>query len=105
VDEIRFGGGGAANARWCQIKADVLDRPIVVADEAEPGLLGAAIVAFTALGRFPDLGAGQARLVRPRRRFTPRPDRAAVYRDLFPLFRMAEDAVAPISRRLAHTGG
>ncbi len=101
VDEIRFGGGGAANASWCQIKADVMDRPVVVADEAEPGLLGVAIVAFTALGRFPNLAAGQAQLVRPRRRFTPDPARVAVYRDLFPLFRAAEAALAPISRRLA----
>jgi xylulokinase len=105
VDEIRFGGGGAANAIWCQIKADVLGRPIVVADSAEPGLLGAAIVAFTALGHFPDLAAAQAHLVRPRRRFTPLPARVAAYRDLYPLFRMAEEAVAPISRRLARTGG
>lgn len=101
VDEIRFGGGGAANARWCQIKADVMDRPIVVVDEAEPGLVGVAIVAFAALGRVPDIAAGQALLVRPRMRFEPRSAAVAFYRDLFPLYRAAEAALAPISRQLA----
>jgi xylulokinase len=101
VAEIRFGGGGAANASWCQIKADVTNRDVVVVDEAEPGLVGAAIVACTALGRFENLSRAQAMMVTPRARFTPRPARVAFYNDIFPLFRAAEAALAPISRRLA----
>jgi xylulokinase len=103
VSEIRFGGGGAANAVWCQIKADICERPVVVVDSAETGLNGAAIVAFAALGRFADLAAGQA-LVRVREKFLPRPERAAFYRRLFHLFREAEAAVAPVSRQLAAIG-
>jgi xylulokinase len=55
------------------------------------------------LGRFADLGAGQA-LVRVREKFLPRPERVAFYRRLFDLFREAEAAVAPVSRRLAAIG-
>jgi xylulokinase len=101
VSEVRFGGGGAANARWCQIKADIIGRPVVVIDAAEPGLVGAAIVAFASLGRLSGLAQGQAELVTPQARYTPRPGSVAVYRELFPLFRAAEAALAPISRRLA----
>ena len=103
VSEIRLGGGGAANAVWCQIKADICERPIAVVDSAEVGLSGAAIVAFVALGHFADLAAGQS-LVRVRETYRPRPERAPGYRWLFQLFREAEAAVAPVSRQLATIG-
>ncbi len=103
VSEIRLGGGGAANAVWCQIKADICERPVVVVDSAETGLNGAAIVAFVALGRFADLAAGQAR-VRVRETYQPRPELAPHYRRLFHLFREAEAAVAPLSHQLAAIG-
>lgn len=32
ISEIRFGGGGAANKVWRQIKADVLGRPVLVGE-------------------------------------------------------------------------
>lgn len=99
VADIRLGGGGAANATWCQIKADICERPVVVVDSVETGLNGAAIVAFVALGRFADLNSGQAS-VRVRQTFQPRAARAPFYRRLFRLFREAEAAVAPISRQL-----
>lgn len=101
--EIRLGGGGAANAAWCQIKADICERPVVVVDSAETGLAGAAIVAFVALGRFADLTAGQAS-VRVRQTFQPRAARAPFYRRLYAVFRDAEAAVAPVSRQLAAIG-
>jgi len=59
VGEIRFGGGGAANPVWAQIKADLLGRPVVIGSAKEPGLLGAAIIAWTGLRRFASLAAAQ----------------------------------------------
>ncbi|MBS0560911.1 MAG: FGGY-family carbohydrate kinase [Proteobacteria bacterium] len=103
VREIRFGGGGAANARWCQIKADVTRRPVVLVRESEPGLVGAAIVAFAALGYVADIAEGQDKLVAAAARFDPRPGPAAAYDALFPLYRQAEQALAPISRALSAT--
>ncbi len=100
VSEIRFGGGGAASAVWCQIKADICERPVAVVKGAEAGLNGGAIVAFTALGRFADLAEGQAS-VRVREVFRPRPEFAPFYRRLYRLFRQAEVAVAPLSHQLA----
>ena len=101
VTEIRFGGGGAANAVWCQIKADICGRTITVAEDAEPGILGAAIIAFTALGQFPDFAIGQDKLVRIRRRFEPRAALSRRYDRLYSLYGEAEAALAPISRKLA----
>ena len=101
VSEIRFGGGGSANPRWCQIKADILDRPISVIDHGEVGLLGAAIASFTAIGRFASLVEAQERLVRVRTIYAPEARNHAEYDRLFALFRDTEAALVPISRRLA----
>ncbi|MGX1790743.1 xylulokinase [Bosea sp. NPDC055332] len=106
--EIRFGGGAAANPVWSQIKADLCGRPVVVAASREPGLLGAAIIAFAGLGRFASLAQAQQRLVTVAHRFEPDPARKPAYDALFALFRRAEAALAPISRDLvaaAQDGG
>ena len=101
IAELRFGGGGARNLRWRQIKADVLNRPVVCVPGDEHGLAGAAIAAFTALGRFPDLAAAQAALVGEGERYAPRPEARGRYDELFAVFTDAQGAVAPLSHRLA----
>jgi len=101
VGEIRFGGGGAANPVWAQIKADLLGRPVVVGSAKEPGLLGAAIIAWTGLRRFASLAAAQDALVGTARRYEPDPDRRTAYDRLYALYRRSEQALAPISADLA----
>lgn len=98
--EIRFGGGAASNPVWSQIKADICGRPVLVGTAKEPGILGAAIVAWTGLGRFASLSEAQDRLVTVARRFDPEPSRRAAYDALFPLYRQAEAALAPVSADL-----
>lgn len=104
VRELRYGGGGAASETWCQIKADIIGCDVVVPEGEEHGLLGAAIVAWTMLGLFPDLATAQTALARPGRRYTPDAARRAHYDRLFASFRAAEVALRPISRDLARWG-
>lgn len=101
VDEIRFGGGAAANSVWAQIKADLCGRPVIVGNAREPGLLGAAIIAWTGLGHFASLAAAQDALVGIARRYEPDPARKAAYDTLYALFRRSEQVLAPISADLA----
>jgi xylulokinase len=83
---LRFIGGGASSALWCQAMADVLDRPVLQA--AEPVLAnvrGAALLAAVALGeltweQIPDL-------VRVEREFAPDPANRAVYDEAYRTFR------------------
>ncbi|WP_199090705.1 FGGY-family carbohydrate kinase [Bosea sp. ASV33] len=100
VDEIRFGGGAAANPVWAQVKADICGRPIAVGAAKEPGLLGAAIIAWTGLGRFASLEAAQDALVTIIRRYEPDPTRRPAYNALYALYRQSEAALAPISADL-----
>ncbi|MFT8244742.1 xylulokinase [Roseomonas sp. BN140053] len=101
VAEIRIGGGGAGNPAWCGIKADLCGRPVIVGEAAEPGLLGAAAVAWTGLGAFPDLAAAQAVLVRVARRHAPDPVRHAAYAPLFAAWTAAVAAARPLAPALA----
>ena len=51
LDVIRLIGGGARSAAWCQIYADVLDRPIAqVQDPVQANARGAGLLAALALG-------------------------------------------------------
>lgn len=104
VDEVRFGGGAARSAEWAAVKADVFGRPVVVCGAAEPGIMGAAILGLTAIGTFADLAEAQAAVVSVLRTFAPDPSRRDRYRAMKALFRGANDAINPVSRRLARLG-
>ena len=97
VDELAIIGGGARSARWRQILADVLDRPIVLraGGDVGPGL-GAARLAR--LGAGGDLSDAAIRTVCPKpdeiERALPSPDgtrrhaaKLATYRGLYPATR------------------
>lgn len=105
VREIRFGGGGAANATWCQIKADICERPVVVGAAPEPGLLGCAIAARVGLDQYPSLEAAQEALVRVAHRYQPRIEHRAAYRKLYEIYRSAEAALCPLSHALSALDG
>jgi len=48
INKLIATGGGARNAKWLQLKADVLNMPIIKKDIDEAGCLGAAMLAFSA---------------------------------------------------------
>lgn len=55
VEGISSIGGGAKNKEWAQIKANVLNKNIHIKDISETGVLGACILASTAIGYFSSL--------------------------------------------------
>jgi xylulokinase len=101
VSCIRFGGGAALNPLWCQIKADICERPVEVGAAREPGVIGAAAVAWTGLGRYASLKEAQDQMVSVKSRFEPDPGKREMYAQLFDLFCQSGKALAPVSRQLA----
>jgi xylulokinase len=85
LDPIRFIGGGARSAVWCQIFADVLGRTIEqVADPVNANARGAAMIAAVALG---ELEFDQVpERVTVARRYAPDAANQALYRRLFTEF-------------------
>ncbi len=103
VTQIRFGGGAASSPQWCQVKADICERPVLVGQADQPGILGAAVTAWTALGRHASFAAAQDALATVARRYEPRPAQSGIYRGMYAQFRAAEAALAPVSHALAGT--
>jgi xylulokinase len=79
VSEIRALGGGARSSLWNQIKADVTGVPYVTLESAESACLGAAILAGTGSGTWPDIRQACTRVVKIKDRFLPDPAKSAVY--------------------------
>ena len=99
MPSLNFIGGGALSDLWCQIHADVLDRPIRrVADPQHAGARGAAYVASLALGRATP--EELTRRVKIESEFTPNPANRATYEELFAEFKKLYKATKPIHARL-----
>jgi xylulokinase len=71
-------GGGARSPWWMQLKADLLGMPVEVSQQAEPGTLGAALLAGVGAGVYGSLHEAATRAGMARR-FEPDERRAARY--------------------------
>ncbi|HLF02527.1 MAG TPA: FGGY-family carbohydrate kinase, partial [Anaerolineales bacterium] len=85
IDSLNFIGGGANSNVWCQIHADVLDRPIrQAADPILANARGTAILASVALGQMTfDDAAKHTRIARI---YEPDPANRKIYDELFTEF-------------------
>lgn len=99
VPSIAAVGGGAVSGTWCQILADVLDRPVrQAARPIEANVRGSVYIAAAALGHvtFDDVPA----LVQIQQVYEPRPGNRAVYELHFREFQALYRALRRISKRL-----
>jgi xylulokinase len=98
-DWIAGGGGGFLSDSWAQIRANVMGVPVHRLASDQPGVLGAAMIAGLAAGRFADLAAAES-LVRYADVFEPEEDKVALYDSIFAIYKDAIDAQASIVQRL-----
>ena len=96
VNEIRSLGGGAKSPFWGQLKADITGKPVVVTTNEEAACLGAAIVAGTGVGMFPDLQEASRRMVEIKERFVPHPARKRTYDLAYRKYIDLYDALKPM---------
>ena len=76
---VRLLGGGATSDLWCQIVADVFQRPVEQLEQpALGGCRGAAMTAAVSIGWYPNLQAATA-MCRVRRRFAHDPNLGTLY--------------------------
>jgi xylulokinase len=68
---LRHAGGGARSSVWCQIRADVLGRPIDRVECVDAGVVGAAVLAGVAAGLFGSIEEAADRMTRLERTFEP----------------------------------
>ncbi len=99
VDAINMVGGGAKSNVWCQIHADVLNRPIrQVKDPIEANVRGAALLASASLGymKYDEIGTR----VKIANTYTPNPDNRKIYDELFKEFVSIYESNRKIHARL-----
>ena len=101
VDAIHMVGGGAKSNVWCQIHADILDRPIrQVKDPIEVNVRGAALLASVALGylSYEDIPSH----VPIAAMYHPNPEHRKIYDQLFAEFVAIYESNRKIYARLNH---
>ncbi|MEA2519444.1 MAG: xylulokinase [Chloroflexota bacterium] len=101
VRAMRVCGGPARSETWNQIKADVTGFTVEVPAVLETAVAGAAIVASTGIGAWPDLGAAIRGMTRASRQLAPNPATRVRYDATYVAYRRLHPAIAPIVRDLA----
>ncbi len=84
---VRATGGPTRSALWCQIIADVCNRPLSVLADEGGAPLGDALLAGSAVGLIDDVAATAARAAEVRRRYEPDAARHERYRRLFGVYK------------------
>lgn len=96
-DRVRILGGGARDALWPAIKADVTGRVMERLAEPEATALGGAVLAATGVGWYPDIGSAAAASARTLPEVAvPDPARQRCYDEAYARYRAIFDALEPI---------
>lgn len=101
IERIVASGGGAKGPLWPAIKASAYGVPVLVPENPESALLGAAILAGTGTGLFPDRAGAVRRVVRYAKELAPDPATHARYRERLALFERVFRATLPLQGGLA----
>ncbi|MCP4384678.1 MAG: carbohydrate kinase [Hyphomicrobiales bacterium] len=92
-DRMLLTGGGGKNPVWAQMIADVTNLEIVVPAGAQLGARGAALIAATALGLYPDIRTASLSAPQAASRYTPSAVGPVVYGPALALFQRRRDAL------------
>ena len=96
INRITAIGGGSRSDRWLQIKADIIGLPVSAIHTSEAASLGVAMLAGCATGVYNNLEEAASQLIKLRKTFTPRPERAAHYQRQLTIFADLYRALRPI---------
>lgn len=105
VRTVRCVGGQAQSAIWNQIKADALDRTLLVPEVLEAATLGAAALAAVGIGVYADLWQAARRMVHVRREFQPNRERSTFYAELLQTYKSLYPALRETNWRLRDLSG
>ncbi len=96
INRITAVGGGARSERWMQMKSDITNLPISIIHTSEAASLGVAMLAGCATGVYSSLEEAARQLIKLRKTFHPRPDRARRYQVQLNLFNDLYQVLKPI---------
>ena len=96
ANEVIVLGGGSRSKVWCQIIADVMQRPVKVVKESESTCLGVGMLAAAYAGIHRSIPEAAAKMSGVSATFTPDPARVPVYDKLYKVYRTIYPALRGI---------
>ena len=72
-------GGGAKSSLWNQIKADITGLELLIPENTETALLGAAIIAGVGIGVYKDFGTATSKVVSVGKKYSPNSKNKSIY--------------------------
>jgi len=90
---MRILGGPTKSELWNQIQADVYNRRVETLRFPDAAILGAAILAGVGVGTFRDIREAAERMVAVDKAYTPNPQAAKIYAELFETYKRAYEAL------------
>lgn len=94
--KLRATGGGASSRIWMQMKADILNIPVISLGSAEAGAAGSAMMAGIASGVFSGLEEASQVMVKEKETYYPRVDKYQAYEAHYQRYKKLYEAVRPL---------
>lgn len=94
---VRLSGGLSRSPAWCEIFADVFQRPVDVSPIGELGSLAVAAMAATAVGRFADVPAAVSELAGQWQTYQPNEDNAEATQARWAFYKESADHIEALS--------
>lgn len=90
-------GGATKNEFWMQMKADIINKTIVICDGEESSALGAAMIAGIGLGIYKDEQDAFEHTFRIKKRFYPRPEVTAQYEKIYVVYKKIYNSLKEVN--------
>ncbi len=100
VKRIFLIGGGARSELWSEIVCNVFNCSVAVPSPGDASF-GAALLAGTGIGVYPDVKSALRTCLKVDRTISPDPEKAAAYDRLFAHYKRIHDALAPVYGSMA----
>lgn len=101
ISAIRMGGGGTQLKHWPQIFANILGLPIDIPVGDQMALVGAAMLAFVADGRYPDITTLGAQVIKTGTRIYPDERTLQIHDQRYQFYQKMRETLAPLYREHA----
>jgi xylulokinase len=101
VSQIRASGGGSRSSLWREIQAEIYGERVVNLQESEGSAYGAALLAGVGTGIYSSVEEAAKQTVKVCNDVSPRPGNAALYNNLYGVYRRLYPAVRELSHELA----
>lgn len=105
IREVRMGGGGTQIKTWPQIFANILGLSITIPPGDQLGLVGSAMLAFVAGGRYSDITETEAQLTKNNVHIHPDNEAQRIHDQRYEFFKEVRETLAPLYKKHASLSG